>query len=105
MVSNQFGIMNEPHDLVSISDWADTVQSAVNSIRAAGAASQYILMPGSQYCSAAALPTEAGPLLAKVTDPANNGTSKLLFDGEYFVYSPKSNNTNAYCAPSSPVPR
>ena len=82
MVSHQFGIMNEPHDLISVSDWVGTVQSAVNSIRAAGAKSQYILMPGSSYSSAAALPTEAGPLLAKVTDPANKRTSKLLFDGE-----------------------
>lgn len=77
----QFGIMNEPHDLTSVSTWADSVQAAVNAIRAAGATSQYLLLPGSSWSSAQALPTEAGPYLVKVTDPIG-GTSKLLFDGE-----------------------
>jgi hypothetical protein len=79
---NQFGIMNEPHDLVSIADWADTVQTAVNAIRDAGAVHQYILMPGSGYSNAASLPIEAGPLLVHVSDPASNTPDKLLFDGE-----------------------
>lgn len=77
---SQFGIMNEPHDLNSISPWVDSVQAAVNAIRAAGATSQIILIPGSSWSSAQALPTEAGPLLLGVTDPAG-GNSKLLFDG------------------------
>ena len=55
-------------------------QAAVNAIRAAGATSQFILIPGSSWSSAQALPTEAGPYLLKVTDPAG-GTAKLLFDG------------------------
>jgi endoglucanase len=73
--------MNEPHDLTSLPDWIDSVQAAVNAIRAAGAGSQYMLLPGSSWSSAAALPTEGGPLLVNVTDPAG-GTNKLLFDGE-----------------------
>ena len=73
--------MNEPHDIPSIPEWADSVQAAVNAIRSAGATSQYLLMPGSSWSSAAALPTEAGPYLLNVTDPIG-GTSKLLFDGE-----------------------
>ncbi|THH19988.1 hypothetical protein EW146_g1281 [Bondarzewia mesenterica] len=77
-----FGIMNEPHDIPSISAWADSVQVAVNAIRAAGATSQYLLMPGSSWSSAQALPTEAGPFLLNVTDPIG-GTSKLLFDGAH----------------------
>lgn len=73
--------MNEPHDLTSVPDWVVTVQAAVNAIRAAGATSQMILMPGSSWSSAAALPTEAGPGLLTVTDPVG-GTSKLIFDGK-----------------------
>lgn len=73
--------MNEPHDLTSLPEWATSVQTAVNAIRSAGATSQYLLLPGSSYSSAAALPTEAGPYLLNVTDP-EGGTSKLLFDGQ-----------------------
>ena len=83
--SNQriiFGIMNEPHDLNSVPDWVDTVQVVVNAIREAGATSQYILIPGSSWSSAAALPTEAGPLLVDVEDPASEDKSLLIFDGE-----------------------
>lgn len=71
--------MNEPHDIPSISTWVDTVQQTVNAIRAAGA-TNYLLLPGSSWSSAQAFPTEAGPLLVKVTDPLG-GTSKLIFDG------------------------
>lgn len=78
--------MNEPHDLYSISDWVDTVQAAVNAIRAAGAALQYMLLPGSTWSSALAFPTESGPLLVNITDPAGNN-SKLLFDGEHILYT------------------
>jgi endoglucanase len=71
--------MNEPHDIPSLQTWAGSVQAAVNAIRAAGATSQVILIPGSSYSSAATLPTEAGPYLLKVTDPAG-GVGKLVFD-------------------------
>lgn len=43
-----FGIMNEPHDL-DISLWGASVQAAVNAIRAAGATSQSIALPGDLY--------------------------------------------------------
>ncbi|KAG6860244.1 Manganese dependent endoglucanase Eg5A [Termitomyces sp. Mi166 len=78
-----FGLMNEPHDL-SVSTWVTSVQAAVNAIRAAGATSQYYALTheGSSWSSAQALPSEAGPALAQVTDPAG-GKSKLIFDGEY----------------------
>ncbi|EIW74795.1 glycoside hydrolase family 5 protein [Coniophora puteana RWD-64-598 SS2] len=80
-----FGVMNEPHDL-DVPTWVQSVQAAINAIRAAGANSQYILMPGSSYSSAGALPTEAGPLLVKLTDPAG-GTDKLLFDVHFYLDS------------------
>ncbi|KAG6911572.1 Manganese dependent endoglucanase Eg5A [Tephrocybe rancida] len=88
-----FGIMNEPHDLNSVSTWATSVQAAVNAIRAAGATSQYILIPGSSWSSAQALPTEAGPALAQITDPAG-GTSKLIFDGEAEKHRVSKENSN-----------
>ena len=72
--------MNEPHDLPSVSTWVDTVQQTVNAIRAAGA-TNFLLLPGSSWSSAQAFPTEAGPLLVKVTDPLGS-TDKLIFDGE-----------------------
>jgi len=84
-----FGIMNEPHDVPNISSWVSSVQAAVNAIRAAGATSQYILIPGSSWSSAEALPREAGPLLLGVTDPVG-GTSKLLFDVHKYLDSDNS---------------
>ncbi|KAI0068283.1 endoglucanase [Artomyces pyxidatus] len=90
-----FGVMNEPHDIPSLSEWAASVQAAVNAIRAAGATSQFILIPGSSYSSAATLPTEAGPYLLTVTDPAG-GTSKLLFDVHKYLDSDNS-GTHAEC--------
>lgn len=43
--------MNEPHDLPALQPWADSVQAAVNAIRAAGATSQLILIPGECFHS------------------------------------------------------
>jgi endoglucanase len=90
-----FGIMNEPHDIPDLQAWADSVQAAVNAIRAAGATSQYILIPGSSWSSAQALPTESGPSLLKVTDPAG-GVSKLIFDVHKYLDSDNS-GTHADC--------
>lgn len=74
--------MNEPHDIPSIPLWAESVQAAINAIRAGGAVSQHLLLPGSSWSSAQALPTEAGPYLVNLTDPTGGkDKSKLLFDG------------------------
>jgi hypothetical protein len=81
--------MNEPHDIPSLSSWATSVQTVVNAIRAAGATSQFILIPGSSWSSAQALPTEAGPYLLNVTDPIG-GTSKLIFDVHKYLDSDNS---------------
>ncbi|PSR76694.1 hypothetical protein PHLCEN_2v8291 [Hermanssonia centrifuga] len=83
-----FGIMNEPHDIPSVSTWVDSVQQAVNAIRAAGA-SNFLLLPGSSWSSAQAFPTEAGPLLVQVTDPLGD-TSKLIFDVHQYLDSDNS---------------
>ncbi|KAF8578407.1 glycoside hydrolase family 5 protein [Ramaria rubella] len=91
-----FGVMNEPHDLPDgTALWAASVQAAVNAIRAAGATSQIILIPGSSYSSAQTLPTEAGPDLLTVTDPAG-GVSKLVFDVHKYLDSDNS-GTHADC--------
>jgi len=90
-----FGIMNEPHDLPNNSAWPPAVQAAVNAIRNAGATSQYILIPGSSWSSAAALPNELGPSLLSITDPAG-GKSKLLFDVHKYLDSDNS-GTHTNC--------
>jgi endoglucanase len=82
--------MNEPHDLPSISPWVSSVQAVVNAIRAAGATSQVILIPGSSWSSAAALPTEAGPSLLGVTDPSDSSKSKIVFDVHKYLDSDNS---------------
>ncbi|KAH9836973.1 glycoside hydrolase superfamily [Rhodofomes roseus] len=88
-----FGLMNEPHDL-DIPTWAESVQYVVNAIRAAGA-QNYLLLPGSNYTSAATFPTGAGPYLLNVTDPLG-GTEKLIFDvHRYLDYD--NSGTHAEC--------
>ena len=77
--------MNEPHDIPSISTWAQSVQAAVTAIRQAGG-QNYLLIPGSSWSSAQALPTEAGPALLNVTDPLG-GTSRLIFDVHKYLDS------------------
>ena len=71
--------MNEPHDIPDLSAWADSLQDVVNAVRQAGS-QNFLLLPGSSFSSAQAFPTEAGPLLVKITDPLG-GTNKLIFDG------------------------
>lgn len=76
-----FGLMNEPHDLPSggVAAWAATVQKVVTAVRGAGAADTMLLLPGSSFSSAAALPTEAGPALLGVKNP-DGSTKNLVFD-------------------------
>jgi endoglucanase len=90
-----FGIMNEPHDVPNLQSWATSVQAAVTAIRQAGATSQYILIPGSSYSSAQALPNEAGPYLLKVTD-SDGSTKKLIFDVHKYLDSDNS-GTHTEC--------
>jgi len=90
-----FGIMNEPHDLPNLSSWVATVQGVVNAIRATGA-TNYILIPGSSFSSAAALPNEAGPGLLGVTDNGSSNKSKLIFDVHKYLDSDNS-GTHTEC--------
>ncbi|EPT01475.1 hypothetical protein FOMPIDRAFT_142907 [Fomitopsis schrenkii] len=93
------GLMNEPHDLY-VSIWAKSVQAAVNAIRAAGA-TNYLLLPGSNFTSAQHLPTGAGPYLLNVTDPLG-GTDRLIFDvHKYLDYD--NSGTHAECTTNNIV--
>ncbi|KAI1179783.1 glycoside hydrolase family 5 protein [Nemania sp. FL0916] len=74
-----FGLMNEPHDVPDINAWADSVQAAVTAIRAAESTQHMILLPGNDWTSAAAFPTNSGPALLKVTNP-DGTTDNLIFD-------------------------
>lgn len=89
-----FGVMNEPHDLTSIPQWAATVQAVVTAIRKV-APDNMILIPGSSYSSAAQLPTEAGPVLLNVSNPDGSKTN-LIFDVHKYLDSDNS-GTHTEC--------
>ena len=74
-----FELMNEPHDL-DVALWAATCQKAVTAIRNAAPATQHmILLPGTQFASAAALVASgSGGALAAVTNPDGSTANLLL---------------------------
>ncbi|KAF9061599.1 putative endoglucanase [Rhodocollybia butyracea] len=91
-----FGVMNEPHDLPSITLWAQSVQAAVTAIRNAGATSQIILLPGSDFASAQQFVTDgSGPALLNVTNP-DGTTTNLIFDVHKYLDVDNS-GTNLEC--------
>lgn len=74
-----FELMNEPHDL-DIGVWAATCQKVVAAIRGAGAASQMILLPGTNFDSAATLVSSGSTAaLMNITNP-DGTTDNLLLD-------------------------
>ncbi|KAI0873092.1 endoglucanase 2 [Hypoxylon argillaceum] len=74
-----FELMNEPHDL-DIGIWAQTCQKAVTAIRGAGATSQMILLPGTNFDSAATLVSSgSADALFAITNP-DGSTDNLLLD-------------------------
>ncbi|KAI0481756.1 endoglucanase 2 [Xylaria cf. heliscus] len=90
-----FELMNEPHDL-DVATWAQTCQKAVTAIREAGAASQMILLPGTNFDSAATLVSSgsADALLA-ITNP-DGSTNNLLLDIHKYLDEDNS-GTHAAC--------
>ncbi|KAH9989301.1 glycoside hydrolase family 5 protein [Xylariaceae sp. FL0662B] len=90
-----FELMNEPHDL-DISTWAQTCQKAVTAIRQGGAAAQMILLPGTNFDSAAAL-VESGSAAA-LLDIANpdGSTDNLILDIHKYLDEDNS-GTHAEC--------
>ncbi|KIJ59044.1 glycoside hydrolase family 5 protein [Hydnomerulius pinastri MD-312] len=91
-----FGVMNEPHDLPSITIWAATVQAAVTAIRNAGATTQLILLPGDNYTSAETFVSGgSAAALATVTNPDGSFTG-LIMDVHKYLDSDNS-GTNSAC--------
>ncbi len=90
-----FGVMNEPHDL-DVNTWAVSVQAAVTAIRSAGATTQIILLPGSDYTSAGSFVSDgSGSALLKVTN-LDGSTTNLVFDVHKYLDSDNS-GTHAEC--------
>jgi len=91
-----FGIMNEPHDLPNVTTWATTVQASVTAIRNAGATSQYILLPGNDWTSAATIWSDgSGAALLNVKNVDGTKTN-LIFDVHKYSDSDNS-GTSATC--------
>ncbi|KAK0101824.1 hypothetical protein ONS95_006974 [Cadophora gregata] len=75
-----FGIMNEPHDIPDMKLWAESVQAAVTAIRAAGATTQMILLPGNDFSGAQTFVSNGSAgNLSTVQNPDGTNTS-LIFD-------------------------
>jgi endoglucanase len=79
--------MNEPHDLKNLSMWADTVQAAVTAIRKAGATTQTILLPGTEFTHASSF-VENGSAgnLSRVVNPDGSSTN-LVFEVHQYLDS------------------
>jgi len=90
-----FDIMNEPHDIPSLPAWANSSQLAVNAIRAAGATTQQILIPGTNFTSATAFASTSGPVLLGVKNP-DGTTDNLLFNVHQYLDSDAS-GTHSNC--------
>ncbi|KAL8831124.1 MAG: hypothetical protein Q9191_001050, partial [Dirinaria sp. TL-2023a] len=90
------GLMNEPHDMPSMTAWATTVQAAVTAIRKAGATTQHILLPGNGYTSAGSFVSSgSATALEKVTN-LDGSTDLLIFDVHKYFDSDNS-GTHASC--------
>ncbi|KAI0841484.1 glycoside hydrolase family 5 protein [Hypoxylon sp. FL0890] len=90
-----FELMNEPHDL-DVGVWANTLQKVVTAIREAGATSQMILLPGTNFDSAATLATTGGAeQLLDIKNP-DGTTDNLLLDIHKYLDEDNS-GTHAQC--------
>ncbi|KAK6843823.1 glycoside hydrolase family 5 protein [Apiospora arundinis] len=74
-----FEIMNEPHDL-DINLWAQTCQKVVTAIRQAGAKSQMILLPGTNFDSAATLVSSGSAAALMGIKNPDGTTDNLVLD-------------------------
>ncbi|KAG2146314.1 glycoside hydrolase family 5 protein [Suillus clintonianus] len=91
-----FGLMNEPHDIPNITTWAETVQAAVTGIREAGATTQMILLPGTDYTSAETFVSSgSADALGAVRNPDGTFTN-LIMDVHKYLDSDGS-GTNTEC--------
>ena len=82
-----FGVMNEPHDIPDIAIWAASVQAAVTAIRQAGATTQLILLPGTDFTGAQTfISNGSAGNLSTVNNPDGTNTS-LIFDVHKYLDS------------------
>ena len=80
-----FGIVNEPHDIPDMARWAQSVQVSVTAIRNAGAVSQYILLPGTNYTGAQNfIKDESLAVLNDVKNP-DGSTTNLIMDVHQYL--------------------
>jgi len=90
-----FELMNEPHDL-DVATWAETCQKAVTAIRKAGASSQMILLPGTDFDSAATLVSSGSADALLTITNLDGSTDNLVLD--IHKYLDKDNSgTHAEC--------
>lgn len=82
-----FGVMNEPHDVPSITTWAATVQACVNAIRTAGATSQIILLPGNDWTGAATFVSDGSFAALSNVKNIDGSTTNLIFDVHKYLDS------------------
>lgn len=91
-----FGLMNEPHDIPSLSTWSTTCQAAVTAIRSAGATSQLILLPGTDFTGAQTfIVSGSAGNLSTIKNPDGTSTS-LIFDVHKYLGTDGS-GTHAEC--------
>lgn len=89
------GLMNEPHDMPSITAWAASCQAAVTAIRKAGATSQMILLPGNDYTGGTQFVSGgSAAALATVTN-LDGSTDNLIFDIHQYLDSDYSGTTSS----------
>ncbi|KAI1097484.1 glycoside hydrolase family 5 protein [Jackrogersella minutella] len=90
-----FELMNEPHDL-DVGTWANTCQKTVTAIREAGATTQMILLPGTNFDSAATLADSGGAVqLLEIKNP-DGTTDNLILDIHKYLDVDNS-GTHAQC--------
>ncbi len=90
-----FGLTNEPHDL-DVRIWAQTCQKVVTAIRNAGALTQLILLPGTNFDSAATLVSSgSAEALMNITNPDHTTTGLLLDVHKYLDVD--NSGTHANC--------
>ncbi|PQE18271.1 putative 1,4-beta-D-glucan cellobiohydrolase C protein [Rutstroemia sp. NJR-2017a WRK4] len=91
-----FGLMNEPHDVPSITTWAASVQAAVTAIRNAGATTNLLLLPGNDWTSAGAFISDGSAAALSTVKNPDGSTTNLIFDVHKYLDSDNS-GTHTEC--------
>jgi hypothetical protein len=91
--------MNEPHDLSGTqwTNWVAACQLAVNAIRAAGATTQMIILPGNTWTHPEAWSSGSNAEMLAITDPASSDKSLLVLDAHQYFDSDGS-GTSTSCS-------